>query len=121
MNDILTEGDVETLVHSFYAKVRTDEMLSPIFNAVIKGDWDEHLRKMCDFWSTLLLYTRKYKADPMEKHMPLPLERTHFERWLTLFNDTIAQLFEGTTANEAKRRAANIARLMQSVKNIATA
>ncbi|HEX9511202.1 MAG TPA: group III truncated hemoglobin [Puia sp.] len=117
MNDIHTEGDIETLVYTFYAKVRTDEMLSPVFNAVIKGNWDEHLRKMCDFWSTLLLYTRKYMSDPMAKHMPLPLERGHFERWLTLFNDTIAQLFEGTTANEAKRRAANIARLIQSMKN----
>ena len=119
MNDIQTEGDIETLVHTFYAKVRADEMLSPIFNAVIKGDWDEHLGKMCDFWGTLLLYTRKYRADPMEKHMSLPLEGKHFERWLTLFNETIAELFEGTTANEAKRRAANIARLMQSVKNVA--
>ena len=118
MNDIHTEEDIRTLVHTFYAKVRADEMLSPVFNTVIKGDWDQHLQRMCDFWSTLLLYSRKYNADPMEKHMPLPLERKHFERWLSLFNDTITQLFEGAVANEAKRRAANIARVMQSMKNI---
>jgi hemoglobin len=119
MNDIHTEEDIEMLVHTFYAKVRADEILSPVFNAVIKGDWDAHLQKMCDFWGTLLLYTRKYMSDPMTKHMPLPLERQHFERWLTLFNATIAQLFEGPTANEAKRRAGNIARVMQSMKQIA--
>lgn len=118
MNDIRTEGDIEMLVHTFYAKVRADEVLSPVFNAVIEGDWDEHLQKMCDFWSTLLLYTRKYMSDPMVKHMPLPLEKKHFERWLALFNETIAQLFEGEMATEAKKRAANIARLMQSMKNI---
>jgi hemoglobin len=121
MNDIRTEGDIETLVHTFYTKVRADEVLSPVFDAVIKGDWDEHLQTMCDFWGTLLLYTRKYNSDPMAKHMPLPLERRHFERWLALFNGTIDQLFEGETANEAKRRAGNIARLMQSMKNISMA
>lgn len=40
MNDILTVTDVEPPVHTFYATVRSDEMSSPIFNAVIKGDWD---------------------------------------------------------------------------------
>jgi hemoglobin len=118
MNDIQSEEDIETLVHTFYGKVRADELLSPVFNAVIKGDWDEHLKTMCNFWSTLLLYTRKYQSDPMAKHLPLPLQKEHFERWLALFNETLAGSFEGTTANEAKRRAANIARLMQNMKNI---
>ena len=118
MNDIQTEEDIETLVHTFYTKVRADEVLSPVFNEVIKGDWDRHLRTMCDFWSTLLLYTRKYMSDPMIKHMPLPLQRGHFERWLELFNGTVAELFEGDIARDAIRRAGNIARVMQGVKGI---
>jgi hemoglobin len=119
MFDIQTEEDVETLVFTFYAKVRADEVLSPVFNAVIREEeWDEHLRTMCNFWSTLLLYTRKYMSDPMAKHLPLPLKKEHFERWLLLFNGTVTELFEGPTADDARRRAANIARLMQATKNI---
>jgi hemoglobin len=118
MNDIQTEDDIEALVHTFYDKVRADDVLSPVFNEVIKGNWDEHLKTMCNFWGTLLLYTRKYMSDPMSKHLPLPLERKHFERWLKLFDETVNGLFEGKTADEAKRRAANIARLMQNMKNI---
>ena len=120
MSDIHTEEDITTLVHSFYARVRADEILSPNFDEVIKDDWDKHLQKMCDFWGTLLLYTRKYVGDPMSKHLPLPLEKAHFERWLALFNDTIDNLFEGTNAAEAKRRAANIARIMQNFSPFAS-
>ena len=116
MKDIQTEEDIENLVHTFYAKVRADEVLSPVFNEVIKGDWEPHLATMCNFWSTLLLYTRKYMSDPMVKHVPLPLEKRHFERWLELFNGTVVELFEGDTARDAIRRASNIARVMQGVK-----
>ncbi|HEY4149067.1 MAG TPA: group III truncated hemoglobin [Chitinophagaceae bacterium] len=114
--DILTEEDIKTLVHRFYAKVRKDELLAPVFKAVIKDNWDEHLARMCDFWGTLLLYTRKYLSDPMVKHMPLPIEPEHFERWLLLFGQTVDELFAGDLATDAKRRAGNIARLMNSMK-----
>lgn len=119
MFDIQTEEDIETLVFTFYGKVRADEVLSPVFNAVIREEeWEVHLRTMCNFWSTLLLFTRKYMSDPMAKHLPLPLKKEHFERWLQLFNGTVTELFEGPTADDARRRAANIARLMQVTKNI---
>ena len=116
--DIESEVDIANLVHSFYAKVRADDILAPIFNKVIKNDWNVHLEKMCDFWSTILLYTSKYLSDPMTKHIPLPLQKIHFDRWLELFNGTIAELFDGKIAEEAKKRAGNIARVMQGVKHI---
>jgi hemoglobin len=34
----IDEAMIERLVHAFYAKVRTDEMLSPVFEARIR-DW----------------------------------------------------------------------------------
>ena len=116
--DIATEDDIRTLVHRFYDKVRDDDQLAPVFNAVIREDeWPEHLQTMCDFWGTLLLYTRKYTSDPMSKHMPLPIERAHFDRWLSLFGQTVDEHFAGEVASEAKRRAANIARVMNSMKS----
>ena len=117
MTDIITEEDIKTLVHRFYDKVRKDELLAPVFNAVIKGDWDLHLARMCDFWGTLLLYTRKYLSDPMIKHMPLPIGEEHFRQWLFLFGQTVDELFAGDLATEAKKRAGNIARLMNSMKS----
>lgn len=112
--DIETEEGVALMVHTFYAKVRKDETLAPVFNEHII-DWDRHLQIMCDFWSTLLLYTRRYLNDPMTKHLSLPIKQEHFEHWLSLFHATVDDLFEGNNANAAKVRAANIARIMQNV------
>ena len=116
--DILTEGDVRLLVNTFYDKVRKDEMLAPVFEPIIKDNWETHLLRMTDFWSTLLLYTKKYKDDPMPKHLPLSIGKDHFDRWLLLFNLTIDELFEGTIAENAKKRANSIAKIMKAVKGI---
>ena len=116
--DILTEGDVRLLVNTFYDKVRKDEMLAPVFEPIIKDNWETHLLRMTDFWSTLLLYTKKYKDDPMPKHLPLSIGKDHFDRWLLLFNLTIDELFEGTIAENARKRANSIAKIMKAVKGI---
>lgn len=113
--DIVNEEDVTTLVHTFYAKVRADVLLGPIFEPVIKDNWAPHLLRMVDFWSTILLYTRKYKDDPMPKHMKLPVEQRHFDRWLQLFNETLDALFAGEVTENAKLRAASIARIMMVI------
>jgi hemoglobin len=116
--DIQDETDVELLVNSFYTKVRNDALLDAIFAPVIKNNWDVHLKKMVDFWSTLLLYTRKYNGDPLPKHMPFNISKQHFDRWLQLFNETVDELFEGIIAENAKKRASSIGRIMKAVKGI---
>lgn len=114
--DISEVADIEKLVYTFYDKVRADEALFAVFDPIIKDNWTAHLAKMVKFWSTLLLYTHEYKDDPLTKHLPLPLTKEHFERWLFLFNDTIDELFEGQIADNAKKRASSIARIMKAVK-----
>jgi len=116
--DILSEADVKLLVNTFYDKVRKDEILAPVFEPIIKDNWEMHLSRMTDFWSTLLLYTKKYKDDPMPKHLPLPIGKDHFDRWLLLFNLTIDELFEGTIGENARKRANSIAKIMKAVKGI---
>lgn len=116
-DDIGNEEDVANLVHTFYAKVRADELLGPIFEPIIKDNWDPHLKRMVDFWSTILLYTRKYNDDPMPKHMQLPVEKQHFDRWLFLFNETLDDLFAGEIAENAKLRAASIAKIMLVIRS----
>jgi hemoglobin len=115
--DIAAEADVEILVNVFYGKVREDDLLAPVFSPVVQN-WNEHLKRMTDFWSTMLLYTKKYHADPLTKHLPLAIEKRHFDRWLYLFGETVDELFKGEIAENAKKRAASIARIMKAVKNI---
>ena len=108
----ITEEMVATLVHAFYARVRADAAIGPIFARVIGEDWDAHLAKMCDFWSSVMLLTGRYKGNPMIAHMRLKMIRpAHFERWLALFRETaqtvcppeIAALFIGRAENIARR------------------
>ncbi len=117
-HDITSESDVRKLVETFYGKVRQDELLAVIFDPVIGDNWNHHLQRMTDFWSTLLLYTRKFSDDPLTKHLPLALTKDHFDRWLLLFHGTVDELFQGEIAENAKKRANSIARIMKAVKNI---
>lgn len=116
--DINNEADIRNLVNAFYGKVRQDELLAPVFEPVIGEQWDHHLERMTDFWSTLLLYTKKFSDDPLTKHLPLALTKEHFDRWLLLFHGTVDDLFQGQIAENAKKRANSIARIMKAVKNI---
>jgi hemoglobin len=116
--DISCQEDIELLVNTFYDKVRRNKLLFEVFDPIIKDGWKPHLQKMIGFWSTLLLYTRQYKDDPLLKHLPLHLNKEHFKIWLSLFNDTVDDLFYGVIAENAKKRAFSIARIMKAVKNI---
>jgi hemoglobin len=83
----ITREEINNLVDRFYAKVRLDPEIGPIFNAAI-DDWPSHLSLLKDFWSTVLLTERSYKGDPLSKHLELSLDPAHFARWLTLFAET---------------------------------
>lgn len=110
MNDITTKDDVRLLVDSFYASVKEDDLLAPVFSGL---DWPHHLPIMYNFWSSILLGDQSYQGNPLQKHMPLKIDTSHFERWLSLFSETVDKLFKGDVADEAKNRAANVARLFQ--------
>lgn len=88
----ITEAMIHELVHGFYGRIRSDPALGPIFNRTI-DDWDVHLAKMCDFWSSVLLMTGRFKGAPMAAHARLPdIRPTHFARWLHLFRQTAEEL-----------------------------
>lgn len=107
--DISTDEDVKLLVHTFYEKVQKDEVLSYIFNDFAEVDWDHHLPKMVDFWSNLLFQTGRYKGRPFQQHLPLPIKKEDFGRWLNLFKETVDELFSGEKSEYAKEMAAKIA------------
>lgn len=89
--DLCTEAEVTVLVHDFYARVRKDAALGPIFEAHVH-DWPAHLSQLVDFWSAMLRGTRRFSGSPMASHMVLPgLTAELFERWLLLFRQTTAE------------------------------
>ena len=101
------------MVDSFYGKVNEDELLAPVFNDFAGVNWEKHLPVMYDFWSTILLGEMSYKGNPFLKHIPLPVDKKHFDRWLALFLETIDEHFTGNVAEEAKNRARSIAGIFQ--------
>jgi hemoglobin len=90
----LDETMVAAVVSAFYAKARRDDILGPVFNRVVASDhWPQHIQTITDFWSSMLLGTRRYMGRPMPKHLAIPeLSDAHFQRWLTLFRDTADEL-----------------------------
>lgn len=112
--DIQTEEDVELMVNSFYDKVNKDELLSYVFNDFSKVNWKAHLPKMYRFWNTLIFGKQSYKGSPFDSHISLPVNKTHFDRWIQLFDINIDEHFKGEVADNTKLRAKSIAYVFQS-------
>ena len=90
--ELCTEDEVSQLVHTFYAKVRDDAILGPVFERHV-ADWDRHMPKMVDFWSSALRGSKNYRGTPMPVHCALPgLTHSMFEHWLDLFFDAAQAL-----------------------------
>lgn len=84
----ISEDMIRRLVHAFYARIRADALLGPVFNDAIEN-WDAHLGKLCAFWSSVMLMSGRYKGTPMQAHAQLAaITPAHFEQWLALFHDT---------------------------------
>jgi hemoglobin len=83
----IDEPMIERLIRAFYARVRQDPLIGPVFATRIT-DWEPHLARMCAFWSSLALMSGRYHGQPMHMHLPLPIDARHFDRWLALFEIT---------------------------------
>lgn len=90
----LDEAMVAAVVAAFYARARQDDVIGPVFNRIVPADhWPQHIATITDFWSSMLLGTRRYMGRPMPKHIAIPeLSDAHFQRWLTLFRETVDEL-----------------------------
>lgn len=104
----IDEAMIERLVRGFYARVRTDDVLGPIFAAKVE-DWEPHLQRMCAFWSSVALMTGRYHGQPMAKHLPLPVDARHFDRWLALFEGSARDLCPPKAADHLLMLARRIA------------
>ncbi|MBC7860332.1 MAG: group III truncated hemoglobin [Burkholderiaceae bacterium] len=97
--DTLDEAAIRRMVETFYGRVREDEQLGPIFKAALDGHWPEHMSRMVDFWSTMLLYTKSFDGNVYGKHMAMSgITKEHFARWLGLFRQTVTEQFRDPAA-----------------------
>jgi hemoglobin len=108
----IDEAVIRSLVHVFYAKVRKDNLLGPIFESRVES-WDHHLKRMCAFWSSVALMSGGYHGQPMEKHLPLPVDSRHFDRWLELFRETTVEVCPPVAAAHFIERAERIAESLE--------
>jgi hemoglobin len=68
---------------------------------------------MCAFWSSVALLSGRYHGQPMEKHLPLPVDARHFDRWLALFEETARQACPPAAAAHVVERARRIAESLE--------
>lgn len=110
----VAEEDLKRLVHAFYAKVRLDRDIGPVFNDAI-DDWSEHLEKLQAFWSSVMLKTGRYDGRPMPAHIrhAAQIDRRAFERWLAIWKETTAEMFPPEIASAFQLRAERIAESLQ--------
>ena len=103
----ITEEMIADLVATFYARVRQDPLLSPVFKRV--KDWDAHLSRLRDFWSSVVLMSGRYHGQPMLAHLSLPVDPQHFDRWLALFEQAATDICPPKAAAHFVEKARRIA------------
>lgn len=108
----IDEPMVERLVHRFYDKARVDPLLGPVFDSKVEH-WDAHLTRMCSFWWSVATMAGTYHGNPMIKHVPLPIDAEHFDRWLALFEETATEICPPIAANHFIERARRIAQSLE--------
>jgi hemoglobin len=115
LRDLDTPEEVAEMVRRFYQDVAQDPLLGPIFIDVAQVDWNEHLPKLTAFWNRVLLGLPGFSGNPMrahvEVHEQVPFTPAHFDRWLTLFHDTVAGGWVGPRVDQALALARNVARV----------
>jgi hemoglobin len=110
----MEDEDLQRLVDRFYARVREDASIGPLFNAAV-ADWPEHLEKLGAFWSSVMRTTGRYKGNPMAAHLKhsAAIEPAMFERWLEIWRDTAREELAPAHAEAVIARAERIAESLQ--------
>lgn len=110
----IEEREIEIIIPVFYARVRRDPLIGPVFNDAI-DDWDHHLGKLVAFWSSIMLTSGRYKGNPTAAHLKhkLRLEPRMFDRWLALWREVTSELVPGPRAEALQEKADRIAQSLQ--------
>jgi len=108
---------ISDLVDRFYASIRADAVLGPIFARHI-ADWSPHLVRMKAFWRSILHNSAEFSGNPMQRHAAVAdagtsLVEAEFAQWLQLFYDTCNTLAaERGMTQDAARQVGERARMI---------
>lgn len=107
---VVDEIQLETLIPRFYARVRDDALIGPVFDDAI-AKWDEHLEKLVAFWSSVMLTSGRYKGNPVAAHMQhiAAITPQMFDRWLALWADVTEESLPPPAAAALQAKAGRIA------------
>ena len=110
----IDEAGLQRLVARFYASVRADERLGPVFERAV-DDWPRHLDRLAAFWSSVMLTSGRYKGSPMAAHLrhAAALTPDLFDRWLALWQSATEAEMPPAAAAALHAAAARIARSLQ--------
>lgn len=110
-----SESALRRQVEQFYEKVRAGEALGPIFADHVT-DWPDHLDRLTDFWSAVMLSSGRYKGNPYAAHLPFSsrIDVALFEQWLALWSETARELFTDDIAIQLEMKASRIANSLAS-------
>ena len=113
-DDQIDEAALERLIPAFYARVRADAEIGPLFNEAVH-DWPDHLERLVAFWSSVMLTSGRYKGSPMAAHLKHRdmIAPAMFDRWLAIWADTTNELLAPGAAAALQAKAARIAESLQ--------
>ena len=112
----ITKDNIEVMVMNFYKVVLKDDLVGPYFLEELGDDmdnkyWKPHLRKLIDFWATMVMGDTSYTRDPFNPHIMMDdLSAEVFERWLKLFFSTLDEIYEPEMADIFKEKSTSIAK-----------
>jgi hemoglobin len=110
LRDAVSEAELGMLIPRFYARVREDALIGPVFDDAVV-DWDRHLDKLIAFWSSVMLTSGRYKGNPVAahlKHLPA-ITPPMFDRWLSLWAEVTGEALPPAAAAALQEKAARIA------------
>jgi hemoglobin len=110
--DLDARAEIHDLVVAFYREVVFDDVLAPVFGEVAEVDWAAHIPKLIDYWCRVLLGEPGYEGAILSAHRHVhdiePFRLEHFDRWFSLWVETIDQRWHGPMAESAIAHAARI-------------
>lgn len=116
--DIENRDDLYEIVKSFYKKLLNDAEIRHFFVQFLdENHLEAHLKILVDFWDNILFFSGGYRKNAMQPHLKLhqktPIQKKHINAWLSMFNASIDELFEGDNVHALKSRAQSIAIVME--------
>ncbi|WP_019585522.1 group III truncated hemoglobin [Deinococcus apachensis] len=118
----LGDEALRRVLWAFYAKVTADELLGPVFTRKIgpfpRAGWPLHIARLEGFWRAVTGGPSAYRGQPGPAHADLGVGAPHFDRWLTLWEETLREHLDPPEAEAlltlARRMRGNLERHARS-------